>query len=100
MLRHLDSLVRKSLVVAEPGEETYRLLETIRQYGEERMDPGEIVEAIDKGSLTNLGGGQAVQFVSAPTNVNKTAIVSADPSVGPATMTWSRPSASTTCAPS
>lgn len=36
------------------------------------------VEAIDKGSLTNLKGGEIVQFVSAPTNISKAAKVSAD----------------------
>ncbi|HTJ17837.1 MAG TPA: baseplate J/gp47 family protein [Steroidobacteraceae bacterium] len=34
------------------------------------------VEAIDVGTLTNLKGGEAVQFVSAPTNVAKAAKVS------------------------
>ncbi len=34
------------------------------------------VAAIDTGSLTNLKGGSAVQFVAAPTNINKAAVVS------------------------
>jgi hypothetical protein len=42
-------------------------------------DQAEIdVEAVDTGSLTNLKGGSAVQFVTAPTNVSKTAVVSSD----------------------
>jgi predicted ATPase/class 3 adenylate cyclase len=42
----LTNLVARSLVVAEPGARTrYRLLETIRQYGEERLaEAGEIDE--------------------------------------------------------
>ena len=42
MFELLASLVARSLVVAEEhGPETrYRLLETIRQYGEERLDAG------------------------------------------------------------
>lgn len=34
------------------------------------------VAAIDTGSLTNLKGGEAVQFVAAPTNISKAAVVS------------------------
>jgi hypothetical protein len=37
VLEHLSALVDKSLVVADPGEETYRLLETIRQYAAGRL---------------------------------------------------------------
>ena len=37
VLEHVSALVDKSLVVAEPGEETYRLLETIRQYAAGRL---------------------------------------------------------------
>jgi hypothetical protein len=36
------------------------------------------VEAIDVGALTNAKGGTAVQFVAAPTNVSKAAVVSSD----------------------
>jgi hypothetical protein len=37
VLQHVSALVDKSLVVADPGEDTYRLLETIRQYGAVRL---------------------------------------------------------------
>ena len=37
VLEHLSALVDKSLVVADPGEATYRLLETIRQYAAGRL---------------------------------------------------------------
>ena len=37
VLEHVSALVDKSLVVADPGEETYRLLETIRQYAAGRL---------------------------------------------------------------
>jgi predicted ATPase/class 3 adenylate cyclase len=37
VLEHVSALVDKSLVVADPGEETYRLLETIRQYAAARL---------------------------------------------------------------
>ena len=39
VLRHLDSLVRKSLVVADPvaARTRYRLFETIRQFAEHRL---------------------------------------------------------------
>ncbi len=37
VLEHVGALVDKSLVVADPGEETYRLLETIRQYAAGRL---------------------------------------------------------------
>ncbi len=37
VLEHVSALVDKSLVVAEPGEEAYRLLETIRQYAASRL---------------------------------------------------------------
>jgi predicted ATPase/class 3 adenylate cyclase len=37
VLEHMSALVDKSLVVADPGEETYRLLETIRQYAAGRL---------------------------------------------------------------
>ena len=37
VLEHVSALVDKSLVVADPGEETYRLLETIRQYAASRL---------------------------------------------------------------
>jgi predicted ATPase/class 3 adenylate cyclase len=50
-LDQLDSLVRKSLVVAarENGRSRYRLLETIRQFAEERlMDKGTIADVRDR----------------------------------------------------
>ena len=37
VLEHVSALVDKSLVVADPGEATYRLLETIRQYAAGRL---------------------------------------------------------------
>jgi predicted ATPase/class 3 adenylate cyclase len=37
VLEHVSALVDKSLVVADAGEETYRLLETIRQYAAGRL---------------------------------------------------------------
>ena len=37
VLEHVSALVDKSLVVADPGEATYRLLETIRQYAADRL---------------------------------------------------------------
>ena len=37
VLEHVSALVDKSLVVADPGEVTYRLLETIRQYAADRL---------------------------------------------------------------
>ena len=37
VLEHVGALVDKSLVVADPGETTYRLLETIRQYAAGRL---------------------------------------------------------------
>jgi predicted ATPase/class 3 adenylate cyclase len=37
VLEHVSALVDKSLVVADPGEEAYRLLETIRQYAAGRL---------------------------------------------------------------
>lgn len=37
VLEHVGALVDKSLVVADPGAETYRLLETIRQYAAGRL---------------------------------------------------------------
>ena len=37
VLEHVSALVDKSLVVADPGEVTYRLLETIRQYAASRL---------------------------------------------------------------
>ena len=37
VLEHVSALVDKSLVVADPGEVTYRLLETIRQYAAGRL---------------------------------------------------------------
>jgi predicted ATPase/class 3 adenylate cyclase/DNA-binding CsgD family transcriptional regulator len=50
VLRHLDSLVRKSLVIADHSATTtrYRLYETIRQFAEDRLaDSGEREEARD-----------------------------------------------------
>ena len=37
VLDHVGALVDKSLVVADPGNVTYRLLETIRQYAAGRL---------------------------------------------------------------
>jgi predicted ATPase len=37
VLEHVSALVDKSLVVADPGEATYWLLETIRQYAADRL---------------------------------------------------------------
>jgi predicted ATPase len=37
VLEHVSALVDKSLVVVDPGEEAYRLLETIRQYAAGRL---------------------------------------------------------------
>ena len=37
VLEHVSALVDKSLVVADPAEATYRLLETIRQYAAGRL---------------------------------------------------------------
>ncbi len=50
VLRHLDSLVRKSLVVADHSSVTtrYRMYETIRQFAEDRLaDAGEREQARD-----------------------------------------------------
>ena len=51
VLRHLDSLVRKSLIVADHTAVTtrYRLFETIRQFAEDRLaESGELERARDR----------------------------------------------------
>ncbi len=46
VLEHVSALVDKSLVVADPGEATYRLLETIRQYAAGRLAASGTAEAV------------------------------------------------------
>ena len=46
VLEHVSALVDKSLVLAEPGEATYRLLETIRQYAAGRLAASGTAEAV------------------------------------------------------
>ena len=46
VLEHVSALVDKSLVVADPGETTYRLLETIRQYAAGRLAASGTAEAV------------------------------------------------------
>ncbi len=46
VLDHVSALVDKSLVVADPGGATYRLLETIRQYAAGRLADSETAEDV------------------------------------------------------
>jgi tetratricopeptide (TPR) repeat protein len=46
VLEHVSALVDKSLVVADPGEATYRLLETIRQYAAGRLAASGTAEGV------------------------------------------------------
>ena len=46
VLDHVSALVDKSLVVADPGNATYRLLETIRQYAAGRLAESGAAEAV------------------------------------------------------
>jgi predicted ATPase len=51
VLEHLDSLVRKSLVVADHTTTRYGLFETIRQFAEDRLSEAGALERLEIGML-------------------------------------------------